>query len=466
MQLQCFESDSAMPTATIRRFFRSLRPATPGGRVRLRTLILIRWVAIAGQLFAILFVRFSLGLPLPIVPVLAVVAASAAVNLWIQRSRRGATRLGDRQIALSLAFDLLQLGALLYLTGGLNNPFAILILAPVTVSATILSWRATISLSAVAFALVGLLAVDHLSLPWPSGDFTLEPLYITGFALAMLLSIFFIGAYVSSVAQEQRRMSDALSATQRALDRQRRLSALGALAAAAAHELGSPLGTIAVVSKEIARDLPPDSPLRADMDLLRQESERCRRILAELVAQPETEGGTPFEVIPLETVIEAAAAPYRRAGIALEIVTDAAARGPMPQLRRRAELLHGLGNLLQNAIEFARDRVTARMTWSRDTVTVVIADDGPGFPEAMLTRLGEPYLSGGDQGRGGEHMGLGIFIADTLLGMTGGTLRLGNRVGDGSDGRPGGRTGGAEAVVTWPRSAIEPNAEIGRSGRD
>ena len=277
----------------------------------------------------------------------------------------------------------------------------------------------------------------------------------------MLLSIFFIGAYVASVAQEQRRMSDALAAAQRALDRQRQLTSLGALAAAAAHELGSPLGTIAVVSKEIARDLPADSPLRADMNLLQQESERCRRILAELVAQPEAEGGTPFEVIPLETAIEAAAAPYRRDGIALEIVSDPQASGAMPLVRRRPELLHALGNLLHNAIDFAETRVTVRLHWDAENVTVAIVDDGPGFPEPMLARLGEPYISGGDQGRGGEHMGLGIFISDTLLAMTGGVLRIGNRGANGA----GGAGGGAEVVIVWPRGALEAGAERERGGR-
>jgi two-component system sensor histidine kinase RegB len=197
------------------------------------------------------------------------------------------------------------------------------------------------------------------------------------------------------------------------------------------------------------------------MNLLQQESERCRRILAELVAQPEAEGGTPFEVIPLETVIEAAAAPYRRDGIALEIVAGPQASGAMPLVRRRPELLHGLGNLIHNAIEFAESRVAIRLNWDAETVTITIVDDGPGFPEPMLARLGEPYLSGGDQGRGGEHMGLGIFISDTLLGMTGGDLRLGNR---GSD-APGKAGGGAEVVIVWPRGALEAGAERERGGR-
>jgi two-component system sensor histidine kinase RegB len=440
-----------MPLAAVRRYVRSFRPTAPGGRVRLRTLILIRWVAIAGQLFAILFVHFSLGFPLPLIAVLIVVAASAALNLMIQRYGRGAMRLGGRQIALSLGFDLIQLGVLLYLTGGLHNPFSVLILAPVIVSATILTWRSTTLLSLIAIVIVAILAVEHWPLPWPGGEaFTLAPLHIAGFALALLLSILFMGGYVASIAEESRRMSDALAATQRALDRERRLSSLGALAAAAAHELGSPLGTIAVVAKEVGRDLPDDSPLRADMDLLRSESERCRRILAELVAEPETEGGAPFEEIPLETAIEAAAQPHRRASVLLSIATDPAAQGPMPQVRRRPELLHGLGNVLQNAIEFARSRVDVRMRWDRSTIVVTIVDDGPGIAETILGRLGEPYLSGGDQGRGGEHMGLGIFIADTLIGMTGGTLTLGNRA-MGED--------GAEAAIVWPRIALETGSD-------
>jgi two-component system sensor histidine kinase RegB len=148
---------------------------------------------------------------------------------------------------------------LLYLTGGLHNPFAVLILAPVIVSATVLSRFSTIALSVLALVTIAVLALDHLPLPWANGAFDLAPLFIAGLATALALSVVFIAGYVFSLAEEARRMSGALAASYMALDREQRLSALGALAAAAAHRLGSPLGTIAVVSKELARELPASS---------------------------------------------------------------------------------------------------------------------------------------------------------------------------------------------------------------
>jgi len=238
-------------------------------------------------------------------------------------------------------------------------------------------------------------------------------------------------------------MSHALSASQMALDRERRLSALGALAAAAAHELGSPLGTIAVVAREIARDLPGDSPLRSDVELLLSQSERCRDILAGLAARPEPEHGTLFDTLPVDALVDTVAAPHRSARIVLAVELEPAHPGdPVPTLPRRAEILYGIGTLIENACQFARGVVTVTILWDSAEMTIMIQDDGPGFDPGLVGRLGEPYLSGGDQGRqgDGEHMGLGIFIAQNLLERTGAVLRFGNRP-----------DGGAEVAVTWRR---------------
>lgn len=418
-----------------------------GGRVRLGTLVAIRWFAILGQLSALFFTRFGLGYEFPLGWTLGAVAASALVNLWASRRGRASARLSDRGAAAYLAFDLVELAALLYLTGGLTNPFAILILAPVTVSAATLSRGSTAALAVLSVGVVILLSLWHLPLPWPTPGFTLEPVFILGLAVALSLSTLFVAIYVFSVAEEARRMSDALSATHMALDREQRVSALGALAAAAAHELGSPLGTIAVVAKELARDLPEGSPLAADVQLLLSQSERCRTILAGLAAKPEVGGGAPFDRMPVKALIETAAAPHQRPGVALTVeerVIGAAAGALPPVVPRRPEILHGLGTLLQNAIEFAQTRVQVTALWQADRLTLTIADDGPGFPPELMGQLGEPYLSGGDQGRGGEHMGLGIFIAETLLARTGGRVSLANR-----------REGGAEVTIAWPRALLE-----------
>lgn len=414
------------------------------GRVRLRTLITVRWIGIAGQVAALAIVHYGLGFPLPIAGAAVAVAASAGLNLWLASWRRGSTLLSDRMAAVQLGYDMAQLAALLYLTGGLGNPFAVLMLAPVTVSATVLSRRSTISLSILALAIVALLAYVHQPLPWPDQGFRLESLFILGLSLALGTAVVFIAAYVSSVAEEARRMSDALSATQMALDRERRLSAVGALAAAAAHELGTPLGTIALVAHEIARELPKESPIAGDVALLQSEAKRCRDILAELAARPESGGAEdrPFGPLPLAAIIETAAAPYRRGTVAFRTES----RGEIPPFPPSPEISHGLGTLLQNAFEFARGEVLVRLSADAETVEAAILDDGPGFDPVLLDQLGTPYISTGGAGRRsqGEHMGLGVFIAVTLLERTGARVSFRNRP-----------TGGSEVVVRWDPARLK-----------
>ena len=422
------------------------------GRVNQRTLVLIRWIAIAGQATTLCVVQFVMGLPLPIVPALIVVGASAVLNLVVGRRRGLRTLLSDGQATLYLAYDIIQLTLLLYLTGGLVNPFAVLILAPAIVSATVLSRSSTMGLGLLAGASITLLALVHLPLPWPEGPFAPPRLYLLGIWLALALSTVFIAAYVGSVSEEARRMSDALAATHLALAREQRLASLGALAAAAAHELGSPLATIALTSKELARELPEGSPLRADVDLLIGQTARCRDILAEFGRAPAANGGPPFAVLPISALVETAAEAHRSPGVRL--VLDAApAEGapedsPEPLINRSPEIVHGLGNLIQNAIQFARREAVVRQRWDFTSIVVEVMDDGPGFPPALLQRIGEPYLS--SRAGSGLHMGLGIFVAQNLLERTGAELAFSNRP-----------EGGARVVVRWRRGEIEAVPEQG-----
>jgi two-component system, sensor histidine kinase RegB len=427
---------------------RALKPRTTVGRVRLRTILIIRWIAVAGQALTLLVVHYVMGYPMAIGWAGAAVAALAAVTLATQVRRPQSERLTDRESALYFAFDILQLAVLLYLTGGLNNPFSVLVLAPVTVSAAALSYRSTISLAGLAIACVVLLAIRHEPLPWPDGAFEIPEIFVAGYAIALILAVLFLTFYVYRVAQESRRLSDALAAAQAALDREQRVSSLGALAAAAAHELGSPLGTISLVAKELARDLPAQSEHRADAELLVSQSERCREILAELSRKPD-QSKDHFNVLPAGLLVELAAAPHARPHVALRIEFSPDPSEPRdPVLPRRPEIMHGLGNLLQNAIEFAREEVKVVIAWTRAEIVITVADDGPGFSPDVLRRLGDPYLSGGeglDQAqRQGDHMGLGIFIAQNLIERTGGTVSFSNN-----------EYGGAEARVSWPRSVLE-----------
>ncbi len=414
--------------------------SAPSAPVRLRTLVLIRWIAAVGQTVTVLAVHFLLDFRLPLVWCLLAIAALALSNLVL--SYRGTVHrlLADRDAASVLGFDLVQLGVLLFLTGGLTNPFAILILAPVLVSATILSRTATVALTALAVAAITVLAFRHLPLPWAPAELVLPLPYILGIWTALAVASVFISTYVWSVAEEARRMSEALAETQASLARAQRLSALGGLAAAAAHELGSPLGTIAVVAKELSREIPPESPLAEDVALLLSESERCREILAELARRPEAGEGAPFERLPLSGLVGEATEVPRREGIAVEIAVEEGVRGSEPVVARRPEILRGLANLVQNAVQFAHARVILDLYWDERTVRVTISDDGPGFAPSVLAALGEPYVS--TRAETGEHMGLGIFIAQTLLERAGATLRYTNR-------------NGARVVVTWSRDALE-----------
>ena len=227
----------------------------------------------------------------------------------------------------------------------------------------------------------------------------------------------------------------------------------------AAHELGSPLATIALVSKELERAVAADDPMREDIELLREEAERCRTILAELAADPKEDAGAPYDRVPLTTLLEMAAEPYGRSAAAFEIARGDGLEGPEPLVWRSPELVHGLGTLIQNALQFAETRVTARLAWDAHEIAVTLSDDGPGFSETVLGELGNPYVStGGRDVRGDRgHLGLGIFIARTLLAHFGGRLNFRNLPPRPSGG--GRRSGGAQVEIRWPRDQIEAEAE-------
>lgn len=427
-------------------------------RVHLATLSLIRWAAIAGQAAALLIVHFGLDFSLPLTAAMATVGASALVNLSAPLFGRHSAPT-ERRVALYLAFDIVQLAVLLFLTGGLENPFAFLLLAPVAVSATVLSLSSTAALCALALMVVAVLAVWHYPLPWRGPPPSLPTLYVLGVWSALAIGIVFFAVYTWRVAEAARRLSDGLAATQLALAREQQLSAVGAMAAAAAHELGSPLGTIAIAARELEREVAPDSPLAEDIRLLSTETARCRDILAELARDPANDQ-SPFSRVPVSAVVETAA--LRHDYEAVDLVMDAGpepgAEGTRePQIASSPEIIHGLGNLVQNAVQFARNVASVETTWDENSVRVVIRDDGPGFPTMILEKVGEPYISHrapAEREQSGDHMGLGIFIARTLLRRTGATFAIRNR-----------RSGGAEVEVRWERGILEANNSDMDAGR-
>src|ERR1700736_974272 len=419
----------------------------PRRYVRLDTILRLRWLAVLGQLVAIFIVAQGLEFDVEVAPCVAIVGLSALLNLGLQIGFNPMQRLEPAYAAALLALNIVELAGLLFFTGGLQNPFSFLFLAPVLISATALPIRLTIALGVLAVACASVLVFFHLPLPWDSDEpLVLPPIYLLGVWLSIVLAIGVTSLYAFQVTEESRKLSDALAATELVLAREQHLTQLDGLAAAAAHELGTPLSTIFLISRELEKSA-HDGPLASDIKTLREQAQRCRDILAKITQLSAT--GAPFDRMKLSTLIEETVAPHRDFGVAIKVrLAVAATREPVGG--RNPAILYGVGNILENAVDFAHQTVEVNAWWNAETVEIIISDDGPGIAPHMLKRIGEPYLSrrrSGDEDQSDHHgVGLGVFIARTLLERTGAKVSFTNRTFPDH---------GAVVQIAWPRRRFE-----------
>jgi two-component system sensor histidine kinase RegB len=431
--------------------------ASSDSRLRLQTIVWLRWLGVLGQIFAVGVVWLGLGYDLPVGMCLAAIATSAWLNVFLSIRYPARHRLSVGFATSLLAYDILQLAALLYLTGGIDNPFTMLIVAPVTVSAATLPIGNTIALGMLAMSATFFIALHSLPLPWePVNTLTHPLLYKLGILAAVGASMPFLAFYVWRLTKEGRQMSAALSATELVLAREQKLHALDGLAAAAAHELGTPLSTITLVTSELERQLAADSPIRDDILLLRSQAQRCREILQKLTRHPEDQDPLHASHSVAEMLHEAVM-PYQGERAPVHITCAAspnAAGGPAarePVGVRRPGVIYGLGNIIENAVDFAQSRVDIRAEWDQATVSVIIADDGPGIRPEVIDNLGEPYVTTRpadvkEDDEESSGLGLGFFIAKTLLERSGARIALENQ-------QP--PQHGAIVRIVWPRKAFE-----------
>jgi two-component system sensor histidine kinase RegB len=430
---------------------------TAGSRLRLQTAVRLRWFGVIGQLLTVGVVYLLLGFQLPLGICLAFIALSAWLNVFLRIRFPARTRLSTGFATSLLAYDILQLAALLFLTGGADNPFIFLLVAPVTVSAATQPPRNTIALGLLGAGMAVLLLFYSMPLPWyPGSRPDLPILYSVGVLASVLSGMVFLALYAWRLAKEARQMSDALAATELVLAREQQLHALDGLAAAAAHELGTPLSTIAVIAKELAREPAAGGQFADDIALLQAQAMRCREILTKLTRSP-SEPDPLHARMSVTQLIDEAAEPYRStSSLSISAEPEAGVDGEAalePVGERKPGVIYGLSNLIENAVDFARQRVEIVARWSAREVLLTISDDGPGIPLDVLDALGEPYITTRGTRRAGQikngepaGLGLGFFIAKTLLERSGAAVTLENRQ------RP---DHGAVVTVSWPRQVFE-----------
>ena len=441
--------------------------------VRLRTLILLRWMAIAGQVAAILVASQAYGLQLPLGLCALAVGLSVLANLLLVMLFPENRRLSEGEAFLTLLFDLAQLAFLLFLTGGLTNPFAILVLAPVTISASVLRLRSTLVLGALAILVVSAAVFWYLPLRFSDGSALVIPrLFAFGFWLSIVIGILFLGLYSRRVATEMRSMSEALLATQMALAREQKLTDLAGVVAAAAHELGTPLATIKLVSAELIDELDGQPELQEDARLIRDQADRCRDILRDMGRAGKDD--LHLRQAPLSAVLREAAEPHLARGKRVDFAFGPIQDGEeaQPTIQRRPEVIHGLRNLVQNAVDFARSTVWVEGEWTARRIIIRITDDGDGFPPSVIGRIGDPFVrarrSEAEQEKrpGYDGMGLGLFIAKTLLERSGADLSFANATDPflAPEDRP--ERSGAVVEAVWDLDDLAASAGTGGLGEN
>ena len=430
----------------------------PARRLNVSTLTTLRATGALGQTLAVVVTAFGLRLAIPVVDCLAVIVVSAILSLYVRLRFRDRRRLDDSWTTALLAFDVVELATLLALTGGLVNPFSVLLLAPVITASSALPARLLAIIVLLTLLAATLISEWFLPLPLGAGElWQAPPLIRVGAFAAISVSAVFIALYAYRVAEDSRVLASALAATELALARVQHLSQLDGLAAAAAHELGTPLSTIALVAHELVGSKTAQEAYGDDLKLLESSARQCRDILAKLATPQEMAKGGIAETA-LSSLLEELCEPWRLSGVVIDIACKG--EGAEPILSRNAGALFGLGNIIENGVGHANARVDIDAGWSANRLSIRIADDGPGFPPAVLRRMGEPYIStpvGDNRGPPSEGggMGLGLFISIALLERSGASVKFAN-----------GPRGGAEVRIAWPRAAIEADRRTPRETLD
>ena len=379
-----------------------------------KTLVFLRWIAIFGQLFSVNLVYFFLDLDFPVMLCHIVIFIGLFTNIYLQFGLK-ATLLKDLYSSLFLMYDIIQLSVLLFLTGGIFNPFAILLIVPTIVSSTFLSMGSTIILGSSTIIL--LFVITFINLPLPGMEeyvLSFPNYYVTGILISLIIGLIFLSYFGIRFAGETKKRSDALNKLQQILAKEYELESLGGQAAAAAHSLGTPLATISVVSKEMRKEVGDNSKLTKDIDLLISQTKRCSEILKN-ISQKKIINDEFLSSMNFENLLEEIIKSFKESSeknISLNTDKDI----NKIDIKRNPELVYGLRNFIGNAVKFANQNILISIISDNINLYISIEDDGPGFPEDIMKALGEPYIkSRSNLFRDNAGLGLGTFLGKTLL---------------------------------------------------
>ncbi len=411
-----------------------------------KTLVILRWIAITGQLIALNLVFFILELKFPILFAHFIILIGFLTNLFLQFKVK-TTQIKDFNSSFYLIYDLIQLSLLLYLTGGISNPFSILMIVPAIVSSTFLSMGTTLILGVLTIFFLFLLSIFHYPLPGiHEYGFTFPKYYLTGFFIAIIIGLIFLSYFGIRFAGETKKRSEAISKLQEIIAKESELSSLGGQAAAAAHSLGTPLTTISVISKELRKEIGKDSKYTKDLDLLISQTKRCSEILRQ-ISRKEIAEDKFFSKISFEDLLEEIIKSFQESyGKTFELITSDDNNKLL--ISKIPETIFGLRNFLGNAAKFSKNNVKVNLSSNDQKVQIEILDDGPGFPDDVIQILGDPYIKSKSSAvKGKSGLGLGTFLGKTLLEKQGAKILFDNKS----------LLGGAQVRISWDISNLKSN---------
>ena len=391
--------------------------------ILLGNLIKIRWIAISGQFLAVFIVFYIIKIEILIFEILTIILLSMAVNFYSYFEERKNKSISDLKAFSFLLFDTLQLGFLLFLTGGIINPFSILILAPVITSASYLPALMTVILSTISIMIIVILNFYYVPLNLGS-EFYLPEIYNFGLVTSLIITVIFIAIYAYLFASSSRKISNALSVSKLQILNQKKITEVGSLSAAAAHELGTPLNTIFLIINDLLKEkkLVEDKNIIKDIHLLKSQAERCKEILQRFSKNPLKIKDKFLDKVKITDLIKINFDKFNKNKklniLNIQIIEE-------PEILFKDEMMYALGNIIQNAIFHCKETITVELDYNKNNLKISISDDGPGFPKDIIDKLGEPYISKNSQG-----MGLGIFIAKNLIENMGGKINLYNSIDD------------------------------------